>query len=54
MAYPWKNVPQAVDSKGTRYLNELSLDANLQLLEMGVARLKHQPNDPPTTSNEGK
>ncbi len=34
-----------VDSKGTLYLNELSLDANLQLLEMGV--MKAARNEPP-------
>jgi hypothetical protein len=33
-----------VNSKGTLYMNELSLDANLQLLEMGVA--KARPADP--------
>ena len=45
MADPWKKVSRDVDSKGTLYLNELSLDANLQLLEMGV--VKAARNDPP-------
>jgi hypothetical protein len=40
MADPWKKVSGEVDSKGTLYLNELSLDANLQLLEMGVLRAR--------------
>ena len=40
MADPWKGVSQEVDSKGTLYMNELSLDANLQLLEMGVSKAK--------------
>jgi hypothetical protein len=37
MSDPWKNVSKEFDSKGSRYMNELSLDANLQLLEIGVA-----------------
>jgi hypothetical protein len=40
MADPWQGVSREVDSKGTLYMNELSLDANLQLLEMGVAKAK--------------
>ena len=40
MADPWKRISRDVDSKGTLYMNELSLDANLQLLEMGVAKAK--------------
>jgi len=38
MADPWKKVSGDVDSLGTLYLNELALDANLQLLEMGMMR----------------
>lgn len=37
MSDPWLNVSKEYDSKGTRYMNELSLDANLQLLEAGIA-----------------
>jgi len=40
MADPWKRVSGDVNSKGTLYMNELSLDANLQLLEMGVSKAK--------------
>jgi len=35
---PWKKTSGKFDSKGSLYLNELSLDANLQLLEMGIAK----------------
>ncbi|MCL5096155.1 MAG: hypothetical protein M1608_01200 [Candidatus Omnitrophica bacterium] len=34
MADPWKRVSNDVNSKGTLYMNELPLDANLQLLEL--------------------
>ncbi len=46
MADPWRQVSREVDSKGTLYLNELSLDANLQLLEMGVMRALRPPAHP--------
>jgi hypothetical protein len=37
MSDRWKNVSKEFDSKGSRHMNELSLDANLQLLETGLA-----------------
>ena len=45
MADPWRKVSRDVDSKGTLYLNELSLDANPKLVEMGV--MKAARNEPP-------
>lgn len=40
MADPWLAVSRDVNSKGELYMSELALDASLQLLEMGIARLK--------------
>ena len=39
MSDPWKGVSLDVNSKGTLYMSELSLDANLQLIELGLGRL---------------
>ena len=39
MSDPWKGVSGDVNSKGTLYMSELSLDANLQLIELGIGRL---------------
>ena len=36
MADPWECIYGNVNSTGTYYINELSLDCNLQLLEMGM------------------
>jgi hypothetical protein len=38
MSDPWKGVSNDFDSKGTLYMTELSLDSNLQLLEMEKAK----------------
>ena len=46
MSDPWKNVSQEFDSKGSRYMNELSLDANLQLLETGIAHAPRAATSP--------
>jgi hypothetical protein len=40
MSDPWHGVSQDVNSKGELYMSELALDANLQLLEMGLAHPK--------------
>jgi len=48
MSDPWKNVSQEFDSKGSRYMNELSLDANLQLLESGIAHVSPSVPAPKT------
>jgi hypothetical protein len=37
---PWLSVSKEVNSKGELYMSELALDANLQWLEMGLARPK--------------
>ena len=49
MSDPWKNVSKEFDSKGSRYMNELSLDANLQLLETDLA---HAPKAAGTSKSE--
>jgi hypothetical protein len=39
MSDPWLGVSRDVNSKGTRYMSELAVDLNLQLLETGIVRL---------------
>jgi len=39
MSDPWFGVSKDVNSKGTRYISELAVEHNLQMLEMGIARL---------------
>ena len=39
MSDPWLGVSRDVNSKGTRYMSELAVELNLQLLEMGILRL---------------
>ena len=38
MSDPWLGVSTDVNSKGTRYMSELAVELNLQLLEMGIVR----------------
>jgi hypothetical protein len=40
MSDPWLGVSTDVNSKGTRYMSELAVDLNLQLLELGLARAR--------------
>ena len=40
MSDPWLGVSTEVNSKGTRYMSELAVDLNLQLIELGFARVR--------------
>ncbi len=46
MSDPWLGVSQDCNSKGTRYMSELAVEFNLQLLETGIARLGSQSQFP--------
>ncbi len=39
MSDPWQGVSKDVNSKGTRYMSELAVDLQLQLIELGLARV---------------
>ena len=47
MSDPWLGVSSNVNSKGTRYMSELAVELNLQLLETGIVRLGHDKPFPP-------
>lgn len=49
MSDPWLGVSQDVNSKGTRYMSELAVEFNLQLLQMGM----FPPRSPSTEDREG-
>lgn len=47
MSDPWLGVSPDCNSKGTRYMSELAVEFNLQLLETGIARLGSDSQAPP-------
>jgi Concanavalin A-like lectin/glucanases superfamily len=51
MSDPWLGVSRDVNSKGTRYMSELAVDLNVQLLERKLARVRpaagRREGDPP-------
>ncbi len=48
MSDPWLGVSQDVNSKGTRYMSELAVEFQLQLLELGLVRLGGEQPKPNT------